>query len=189
MRSDIDGTEVSLVPLSPDLHAETLFDLFLEEKTWIHLRDGPFKSVEDYQVHLEQYLLVTAFAGFVIQENRTGDVLGKMSLLHADPVRNRVEIGYVVFGAQAKGTYLGKQALAVLIDTVFATYGFEVCEWRCNARNIPSAKLASKFCFEQTAEIQNHMVVKGAMRDTKIFELNREKWNAQRGAILRSIQK
>ena len=49
---------------------------------------------------------------------------------------------------------------------------------RCDARNIASAKLATKFLLKHVETIEKYIVVKGNMRDALCFELYRDTWRA-----------
>lgn len=175
----INGTEIDLVPLVPANHAGPLLTLFSAKEKWAYLRDGPFYDILSYTAHLNEFQYRTAVAAYVIVEMRTGDILGKMCLLHAKPAAKSLEIGYCVFGDRIIGHPFGKQAIALLLDAVFNLFACELCEWRCDARNIASAKFATKFSFKQIEFIQNHIIVKGQQRDTIVFQLQRGTWETR----------
>lgn len=182
VKQEIGGTEVNLVPLVPVVHAKALLALFTKAEKWTYLRDGPFLNLPAYTEHLKNFQLQTAVAAYVITERRTGDILGKVSLLHANVASKSIEIGYCVFGDRLIGHPSGRQAIGLLLDVVFERFGCNLCEWRCDVRNIASAKFAKKFSFRQTEILENHMVVKGHYRDTLVFQLKRRDW-AGIGAI------
>ncbi|MDD7973627.1 GNAT family N-acetyltransferase [Roseinatronobacter alkalisoli] len=170
------GTGFDLVPLQSALHGATLHDLFADDATWQYLRDGPFATAALYTAHLHDFLHHTAFAAYVITDPATGGILGKMSLLHPEPACRGLEIGYVVFAAPAKGGGIGKAAVALLIAAAFTQFGCDVLKWRCDARNIASARLAEKLGFAHTQTILKQMVVKGVDRDTLCFALPKARW-------------
>ncbi len=175
---EIRGADINLVPLDPARHAASLFALFQDDNIWRYLRDGPFETLDMYRSHLWHFLSHTAFAAYVIVEKTSGAILGKVSLMHADPKCRSLEIGYVVFGAKATGHPFGKQAISLLIDAVFTQFDCKICKWRCDARNIASAKLSAKFFFTHSATIHRHLLIKGVHRDTKIFQLKRNIWKS-----------
>lgn len=140
------------------------------------MRDGPFATTALYTAHLHDFLHHTAVAAYVITESATGGILGKMSLLHPEPACRALEIGYVVVAAPARGGGIGKAAVAVLITTAFTRFGCDVLKWRCDARNIASARLAGKLGFVHTQTIVKQMTVKGVHRDTLCFVLPKAQW-------------
>lgn len=176
MSETLHGTGFDLVPLQPALHGARLHNLFSDATIWQYLRDGPFATAELYTAHLQSFLSYTAFAAYIIVDQASGDILGKMSLLHPEPDCRGLEIGYVVFAAPAKGAGSGKAAVALLIETAFTRIGCDVMKWRCDARNIASAKFAEKLGFEHKETILKQLVVKGVERDTLCFELPRARW-------------
>ena len=175
------GTGFDLVPLQPGLHGAALHGLFADAATWQYLRDGPFATEALYTAHLHDFLHNTAFAAYVIKDTASGNLLGKMSLLHPEPACRGLEIGYVVFAGPAKGGGVGKAAVTLLIDAAFTRFGCDVLKWRCDARNIASAKLAEKLGFAHRQTILKHMIVKGVERDTLCFDLPKAHWRALSG--------
>lgn len=49
-------------------------------------------------------------------------------------------------------------------------------EWKCNDRNLPSAKAAKRLGFSYEGTFRRHMVVKGRRRDTAWFSVVVEEW-------------
>ena len=94
------GRYVSLIPLDLAVHVEPLYAACHGpacEDSWRFLRDGPFADVPAYRAHLEAIAGLDGFMPFVITDNGSGDVVGKVSLMRYSRIHRSVEIGYVLF--------------------------------------------------------------------------------------------
>src|SRR5205085_5907345 len=59
---------------------------------------------------------------------------------------------------------------------IFDTLGYRRFEWKCDNRNVPSKKAATRFGFTFEGVFRNHMVIKGENRDTAWFSITRPEW-------------
>ncbi|ADZ90672.1 GNAT family N-acetyltransferase [Marinomonas mediterranea] len=187
----MDGLYVNLRPMQPQYHAKPLYEILLTQQSlflWDYLRDGPFDSVDHYCSHLLQLSRQASHGAYIIEDRRNQSILGKLCLLHFDSDAKSLELAYIVFGAKARGTYLGKEAAFLAINSVFEIHDCRICCWRCDSRNIASIKFAQKFGFEQISIISNHMVVRGEVRDTLCFELTRDNWFKAKNSLRELIK-
>ncbi|UNI18446.1 hypothetical protein JDV02_004713 [Purpureocillium takamizusanense] len=106
-----------------------------------------------------------------------GEAVGMMSYLSVVPAHRRIEIGSIILGDAAKGSRVGTEAYALLVERAFAL-GYLRVEWKANALNARSLKAARRLGFTFEGIFRKHMVVKGRERDTAYFSITNEEWPA-----------
>jgi len=67
----------------------------------------------------------------------------------------------------------------LLARHVFEDLGYRRYEWKCNALNAPSRRAALRLGFNFEGVFRQHMVVKGANRDTAWFSMLDGEWPAR----------
>lgn len=144
---------------------------------------GPFADVAAYQAHLEAIARMDGFAMFVIMDNGSGDVVGKVSLIRYSPTHRSVEIGYVLFAPVLRNSRGGTETLYLLACHVFGYLGCRRCEWRTDVANQASARAALRVGFKVEGVLRRHMIVKGRSRDTAVFSLLDMEWPDRKAAL------
>lgn len=180
-----------LTPLNTDKHAAQLFALFHgegKEFVWDYLRDGPFPSVDRYKEHIETFQCRPDVLPFVVEDVSSGCPVGKLLAIRVDPGDEPAEIAYVVFSPDVHGSGAAIASVCMLADHVFFRLGKTSCRWRCDKRNIKSARFAEKMGFALENEICSDFQVKGHLRDTLVFSLSRDVWLANRFTLI-SLQR
>lgn len=110
---------------------------------------------------------------------------GRQSLMRITPEHGVIEVGNVYWGPFVARTRLATEALYLYADHVFATLGYRRLEWKCDARNEPSRAAALRFGFRFEGVFKQHMVVKGANRDTAWFAMLDRDWPTLAGGYER----
>ncbi len=180
------GRYVSLSPLDPAVHAECLYAVCHGpacEDAWRFLRDGPFADVPAYRAHLEAIARLDGFMPFVIMDNESGDVVGKVSLMRYSPTHRSVEIGYVLFAPVLRNSRGGTEALFLAARHAFEYLGCRRCEWRCDSANQASVRAALRIGFQAEGMLRQHMIVKARSRDTAVFSLLDVEWPARKAVL------
>jgi hypothetical protein len=59
---------------------------------------------------------------------------------------------------------------------VFVGLGYRRFEWKCNDRNAPSKRAATRFGFSAEGVFRQHMIVKGESRDTAWYAIIDKDW-------------
>lgn len=108
---------------------------------------------------------------------------GVASLMRIDRTHGTVEIGNVAFSPPLQRTRAGTEAVHLMLDHAFAA-GFRRVEWKCDAGNAPSRRAAERLGFGYEATFRQHMVVRGANRDTAWYALLDGDWPRIRAAHL-----
>lgn len=106
----------------------------------------------------------------------TGRAEGRQALMRIEPGHGVIEIGSILWGPAIAGTRVATEALYLHARHVFEDLGYRRFEWKCDARNAPSRRAALRFGFAFEGVFRQHMVVKGASRDTAWFAMLDGDW-------------
>lgn len=112
-----------------------------------------------------------------------GEPVGRASILRVDRPNRVAEIGHVLWGPRMRRTPASTEAVFLLVDHLFGL-GARRVEWKCNDRNEASKAAAARFGFTFEGVFRQHMLVKGANRDTAWFSLLDHEWPDRRAAIV-----
>jgi RimJ/RimL family protein N-acetyltransferase len=86
------------------------------------------------------------------------------------------EIGMWVSASRASGG-LGTRALAALLEWGFTAWPWQRLIWRCDTRNLASARVAEKGGLTREATFRSDaLAVDGSRRDTHVYAILREEW-------------
>jgi RimJ/RimL family protein N-acetyltransferase len=183
----LEGRYVRLEPIGR-AHAADLFAAMagpaLEQR---------FDWLSEYQPASEAELgerLVAAAAKadpmmWAVIDGTSGRAEGRQCLMRIVPQHGVIEIGNVYWGPRMARTRLATEALALHARYVFETLGYRRFEWKCNARNAASQAAARRFGFVPEGVFRQHMIVKGANRDTAWFAMLDSDWARLRGEYAR----
>jgi RimJ/RimL family protein N-acetyltransferase len=95
---------------------------------------------------------------------------------------SNAEIGMWIRASYA-GQGLGTRVLRALLEWGFREWGWERLEWRCDTRNIASARVAEKNGLTREGTLRSDAFdVEGKRRDTHIYAMLRDEW-LRRNAI------
>ena len=96
--------------------------------------------------------------------------------MRIDTTHGVIEIGSILWGPAIARTRIATEALYLFASYVFDTLGYRRFEWKCNDLNEPSKRAALRFGFTFEGAFRQHMVVKGANRDTAWFSILDSEW-------------
>ncbi|WP_285422870.1 GNAT family N-acetyltransferase [Pseudomonas sp. efr-133-TYG-103a] len=148
-----------------------------DAKLWDYLAVGPFAERAAFGDYLSGLQSSTDPWFYTVIDQETGTIDGFLSLMSIVPTQGRIEIGHVTFGASMQRTPKGTEAIYLLAKESFAL-GNRRLEWKCNADNARSMKAAQRFGFTFEGTFRQHMVVKGANRNTAWFSIIDSEWPA-----------
>jgi RimJ/RimL family protein N-acetyltransferase len=100
---------------------------------------------------------------------------------HGGVASGNTEVGMWISAAEAHGG-LGTRVLGLLLEWGFSAWPWQRIVWRCDARNLASARVAEKngLTLEGTARA-DAPDVEGVRRDTLLYAILREEWLQRRG--------
>jgi RimJ/RimL family protein N-acetyltransferase len=173
------GRTVRLEPLDPERHAPALFDAAqgdgADPLVWRHLAYGPFPDAAAYAAWARDATASGDPCFFAIVPAGTGPS-GVASFLRIEPAHGCIEIGHIWLGGRMQRTTAATEAIFLLLRHAFDDLGHRRVEWKCDAANARSRRAAERFGFTYEGTFRQHMIVKGANRDTAWFALLDGDW-------------
>ncbi len=174
----LDGRYARLEPLAPQ-HAEDLFTATnvpdaLER--FAYLPVYPPQSVEAVRGWITSQQELADPILFAVVDKTNGRAGGWQQLMRIVPEHGVIEVGYVYWGPDVARTRLATEALYLFARHVFEDLGYRRFEWKCNNRNEPSKRAATRFGFTYEGIFRQHMIVKGENRDTAWFAMLDGEW-------------
>jgi RimJ/RimL family protein N-acetyltransferase len=181
-REELRGTHVALRPVRP-ADAEALFEVSRDPAIWTYLPYGPYESVDELRERLAWTEQSEDPLFFTIATLPDEAPAGIASYLRITPEHGVIEIGHIWFGTPLQRTTGATEAIFLLARHVFDDLGYRRLEWKCNALNERSRAAAERFGFTFEGVFRNHMVVKGANRDTAWYAITDDEWPAIRSVF------
>ncbi|WP_137134325.1 GNAT family protein [Rhizobium sp. FKY42] len=180
---------LELLPLESSRDGPHLYPLFHgngREEIWSYLRDGPFRTVDEYVRHLDSFAGRHDLLAFVVRDATCAKPVGMSLIIRISERSESVEIAYALFAPDVHGKGVAFAAVQALLKCVFQDLRKTCCVWRCDSMNAKSAGLARKLGFRQTEEIKGDFVVKGRLRDSLVFQMQAQDWQAQDRSLMGS---
>jgi RimJ/RimL family protein N-acetyltransferase len=110
-----------------------------------------------------------------------GAVVGEVMLRWLSREHRQGEVGFVFHpGYQGRG--LATEAAEVMLELGFAGLGLHRVIGRCDARNLPSARLMERLGMRREAHFVHNEIFKGAWGDELVYAMLEHEWRARRGA-------
>ncbi|MEM9796859.1 MAG: GNAT family protein [Pseudomonadota bacterium] len=179
----LSGRYARLERLRVEDHAEAIHRANLADHgIWRFLPYGPFPSLDAYAAWAIQAEASDDPAFYAVRDV-AGTWSGVASLMRIDRANGVIEIGHINYAIALQRTRTATEALHLMMDHAFAA-GFRRLEWKCNAQNAASRRAALRLGFTYEGTFRQHMVVKGANRDTAWFAITDGDWPAIKRAHL-----
>ena len=185
-RAPIEGRFVRLEPLDAARHGDGLFAASTTPDAQDRFRwlfEAPPQERAAFQAWLERTAASEDPLHFTVIDKASGRVGGRQSLMRIDTVHGVVEIGNILWNEPVARRPAATEALYLFARYAFDTLGYRRFEWKCNNLNTPSKHAALRFGFTFEGVFRQHMVVKGANRDTAWFAMVDKDWPVIRGAL------
>lgn len=184
------GRQVRLDPQVPE-DAEELFRISHgspeTEALWRYLPVGPYGSPEGLAEFLAEWGRQPDVRAFTVRSMADGRALGSYSLMSLRPTHGVGELGNIWFAPSAQKTGANPECAFLLLRYCFEELGYRRMEWKCNASNDPSRRAALRLGFSFEGIFRQHLILKGANRDTAWFSLLDCEWPLVRDRIERGF--
>lgn len=119
----------------------------------------------------------------VFRSTASGEVVGMASYMRADPANGVIEVGGVAHGAAMSRTPIATEVHYLMARHVFDDLGYRRYEWKCHNDNAASKAAARRYGFVYEGVFRQHMVSKGANRDTAWFSIIDAEWPVVKAAF------
>jgi RimJ/RimL family protein N-acetyltransferase len=120
---------------------------------------------------------------FAVIDEASGEARGRQALMRIVPEHGVIEIGSIYWGPGLSHTRGATEALYLFARHIFDDLGYRRFEWKCNNRNEPSKRAATRFGFRFEGIFRQHMIVKGENRDTAWFAMLDSEWPERKAAF------
>ncbi|OHV84725.1 GNAT family N-acetyltransferase [Rhizobium sp. LCM 4573] len=181
------GRFVTLEPYERDKHLQPLWDA-LGGGAGINglLKFFPnqdYTRAEELGAWIENANANLDFVTLVFRDNASGKVVGMASYMRPDPKNGVVEVGSVAHGADMKRSPLATEAHYLMARHVFDELGYRRYEWKCHNENEASKVTARRYGFTFEGVFRQHIISKGANRDTAWFSMIDGEWPLLKAAF------
>lgn len=180
-RMVIKGKYCRLEPLDPVLHAEQLYEAFIEdmqEANWTYLPYGPFNKFTDFKVWLDVSCEGNDPLFFTVIDNSSSCAIGVASYLRIAPLNGVIEVGHIHFSPKLQKTVMATEVMYLMMKHIFDELGYRRYEWKCDSCNQGSKKAALRLGFKFEGIFRQATIYKGRNRDTAWFSILDKEWPA-----------
>lgn len=181
----MDGRYTRLEPLDPARHGDALFEQSATsgaEERFRYLFEQPPATSADFQPWLDTMSQSQDPMFWAVVDKTSGRAAGRQALMRIEPAHGVIEIGSILWGPAIARTRVATEALYLFAAHVFEDLGYRRFEWKCHNDNVPSKRAARRFGFTYEGLFRQHMVAKGANRDTAWFSMLDKEWPAIKAA-------
>lgn len=180
-RTAMEGRYCRVVPFDLS-HCEALFEANrADDSIWDYMPQGPFPDFAAYRDWMEAHALgPDPMFHTVIDED--GRPSGVATYLRIKPEAGSIEVGYITYAPRLQRTRAGTEAMALMMARAFEL-GYRRYEWKCNALNAPSRRLAQRLGMSFEGVFRQAAVVKGRNRDTAWYACIDSEWPALKAAF------
>lgn len=186
-RQPLEGAWCRLEPLNATRHGDDLFAASMApgaEDRFRYLFETPCERPA-FDQWLGQISAGDDPLAFAVIDRASGRCEGRQTLMRITPEHGVIEIGHILWGPAISRSRVATEALYLFASYVFDTLGYRRFEWKCNSHNAPSIRAAGRFGFTFEGTFRQHIVTKGANRDTCWFAMLDHEWPALREAYQR----
>ena len=172
------GRYVMIEEFRRDVHAESLWEALGGKGMGDLIRyfpNGPYETSGPFADWLEA-TIKTGVVVCVFRSRHNGDIVGMASLMRPDPANGVVEVGAVAHGAAMARTPMSTEAHYLMARHVFEDLDYRRYEWKCHNENAPSKVTAIRLGFTFEGVFRQHIITKGANRDTAWFSMIDGEW-------------
>ena len=180
-----EGRYVALEPYDPVVHVDALWNA-LGDAGAINDRLFYFPN-PDFAAPAEFGAWLTGMQGpwltLVFRDPGSREVVGMASYMRMDAANGVIEVGSVAHGAAMARRPAATEAHYLMARHVFDDLGYRRYEWKCHNDNAPSKRTAERLGFIFEGIFRQHVISKGANRDTAWFAIIDRDWPLIRAAM------
>jgi len=174
--TDMQGLYARVVPFDLDAHSRQLFELnSADDAIWDYMPQGPFSSFDEDRYWMAANALGPDPMFHTIINLETGLAEGVATYLRIAPEAGSIEVGYITYSPALQRTRAGTEAMILMMRRAFEL-GYRRYEWKCNALNQPSRRLAMRLGMSFEGVFRQAAIVKGRNRDTAWYAAIDKDW-------------
>ncbi|AYD02296.1 GNAT family protein [Neorhizobium sp. NCHU2750] len=142
-----------------------------------------YSTADEFGAWIENARDKLSFVTLVARENATGKVVGMASYMRPDPKNGVVEVGSVAHGPAMKRSPMATELHYLMAKHVFDDLDYRRYEWKCHNENEPSKVTAVRYGFTFEGVFRQHVISRGANRDTAWFSMIDGEWPVIKAAF------
>lgn len=183
----LEGRYARLEPIAATHAADLLAAVSVPDmrQRFAYLSADPPDSVPGFEAWIASQAALSDPILFAVVDSATGRAGGWQQLMRIEPKHGVIELGSIYWGPAVARTRLATEALYLAARHVFEDLGYRRFEWKCNARNEPSKRAATRFGFTYEGLFRQHMIVRGESRDTAWFSMLDTEWPVRKAGFER----
>ncbi|MFB9947418.1 GNAT family N-acetyltransferase [Rhizobium puerariae] len=181
------GRFVTLEPFEKERHLQALWDALGGAEgindLLKYFPNEEFRTADELGAWIDNARTASNWVTLVFRENATGNVVGMASYMRPDPKNGVVEVGSVAHGLSMKRSPLSTEAHYLMAKHVFDDLGYRRYEWKCHNGNEASKTTAQRYGFSFEGIFRQHVISRGANRDTAWFSMIDGEWPLLKAAF------
>ena len=187
----LSGRAVELRPLDLENDASRLYEISNgspqlgapaydpEPLLWRYMGSGPFADSDAMLTFLTALNATPNLLPLCVRRRADGQLLGMQTFMSNAPADLKIELGHIWYTPAAQGTGALAEATYLMLGHAFQL-GYQRVEWKCNALNERSRRVALRMGFQFEGVQDAHMILKNRRRDTAWFRILASEWPALR---------
>jgi RimJ/RimL family protein N-acetyltransferase len=142
-----------------------------------------YAAADDLDRWLQSARQTGSYVTLIARENATGEIVGMASYMRPDPKNGVVEVGSVAHGPAMKRSPMSTELHYLMAKHVFEDLDYRRYEWKCHNENEASKVTARRYGFTFEGVFRQHVISRGANRDTAWFSMIDSEWPVIKAAF------
>jgi RimJ/RimL family protein N-acetyltransferase len=185
-RTAMTGRHVSVEPISPERHARSLFEAYMEapdDRDWTYLFVERPEAEAAFQAYVARLAQSADPLHHAVVEGTGGRALGTAAFMRIEPAHGVMEVGSIALAPALQRSRASTEAMYLMMRRAFDELGYRRYEWKCDSLNAPSRAAALRYGFTFEGIFRKAIVYKGRSRDTAWYAITDEEWPRIRAAF------
>jgi RimJ/RimL family protein N-acetyltransferase len=183
----LSGSVVDLRPLDLEADVERLHEISNgspqlgvsaydpEPVVWRYMGAGPFAGVAEMRAFLTGLNSTPNLLPLCVRRRVDGELIGIQTFMSNSPADLKIELGHIWYTPAAQGTGALRDATYLMLGHAFGL-GYQRVEWKCNALNERSRRVALRMGFVFEGIQEAHVIIKNRRRDTAWYRILASEW-------------
>lgn len=175
---ELESENITLTPLTM-AHADALVNAAMDGELWkLWFTSVPnAETISDYIATALEQKDKGLSLPFVVIDKASGEVIGSTRFCNADPINQRLEIGYTWYSKTYQKTSCNTECKLLMLNHAFETLDAIAVEFRTSWHNQASRTAIARLGAKQDGVLRNHQKMpNGGYRDTVVFSIINSEW-------------
>lgn len=175
---ELEFENITLTPLTL-AHADALVNAAMDGELWkLWFTSVPnAETISDYIATALEQRDKGLSLPFVVIDKASGEVIGSTRFCNADPINQRLEIGYTWYSKTYQKTSCNTECKLLMLNHAFETLDAIAVEFRTSWHNQASRTAIARLGAKQDGVLRNHQKMpNGGYRDTVVFSIINSEW-------------